>query len=288
MSARPGALLVLALAALAAAGCPKREGRVDRAGSDSHVEPARGAQPAESEPSPALRPAEPGPALDAVFEERRAEREAMVRAQMESRDISDPRVLAALRKVVRHRFVPEGERGEAYADRPLPIGHGQTISQPYIVAFMTQTVAPKLQDKCLEIGTGSGYQAAVLAELCKKTYSIEYLPEVARFGASNLRALGYGKERVELRVGDGYRGWPEAQPFQVIVVTAAPDHVPKPLLEQLAVGGRLVIPVGPSGDQELVRWTRIREGSDDRAFRTDTLMGVRFVPFLGDAAAGGS
>ena len=210
----------------------------------------------------------------------------MVRTTMESRDISDPRVLAAMRKVPRHRFVPAAVARDAYEDHPLPIAGGQTISQPYIVAFMTQAARPGPDDRCLEIGTGSGYQAAVLAELCADTYSIEYLPDVAREGAQNLRGLGYGPERVKLRVGDGYRGWPEAAPFQVIVVTAAPERVPAPLLEQLAVGGRLVVPVGPqSRYQELERWTRKRRGDDRDAFRVDRLMTVRFVPFLGEAAA---
>jgi protein-L-isoaspartate(D-aspartate) O-methyltransferase len=224
------------------------------------------------------------PQSSAERDARRAERESMVREQMEARGITDPSVLAAMRKVPRHLFVPEAARDEAYADRPLPIGNGQTISQPYIVAFMTRAAGVKPKESCLEIGTGSGYQAAVLAELCAKTHSIEYLPEVARFGAENLRAGGYGPPRVQLRVGDGYQGWPEAAPFDVIIVTAAPDHVPRPLLDQLASGGRLVIPVGESGEQELERWTRIRPGRDDGAFRRERLIGVRFVPFLGDRA----
>jgi protein-L-isoaspartate(D-aspartate) O-methyltransferase len=207
----------------------------------------------------------------------------MVRTQMQERDIVDARVLAAVRKVPRHLFVPEGLRGEAYSDRPLSIGDGQTISQPYIVAFMTQAAAPKAHDRCLEVGTGSGYQAAVLAEVCRRTYSIEYLPPVARFGEQNLRSAGYGPERVALRVGDGYAGWPDAAPFDVILVTAAPDHAPKPLLEQLSAGGRLIVPVEDSGSQELVRWTRVAPGNAPSAFRVERLLGVRFVPFLGDA-----
>jgi protein-L-isoaspartate(D-aspartate) O-methyltransferase len=182
--------------------------------------------------------------------------------------------------VPRHRFVPSEHQDRAYADHPLSIGHGQTISQPYIVAFMTQAARPGAGDRCLEIGTGSGYQAAVLAELCDRTYSIEVLAEVARSGERNLRDLGYGPDRVWLRVGNGYGGWPQAAPFQVILVTAAPEQVPGPLLDQLAVGGRLVVPVGPEdGDQELERWTRIGPGSGRAAFRVERLLPVRFVPF---------
>jgi protein-L-isoaspartate(D-aspartate) O-methyltransferase len=211
------------------------------------------------------------------------ERQGLVTA-LRAEGIDDPAVIAALTRVPRHRFVPEAYRDEAYANRPLPIGSGQTISQPFIVAAMTQSVSPKPNDVCLEIGTGSGYQAAVLAEICRKVYSIEYLPEVARFGERNLRGVGYEPERVELRVGDGYKGWPEHAPFDVIVVTAAPEQVPKPLLDQLRVGGRLVIPVGPEdGVQELELWVRRAPGDGVDAFERKTLMGVRFVPFLGDA-----
>jgi len=257
--------------------CPKQEAKLERAPSDSPVE----LTPAAAESPEAGAPA----ARSSAFDERVAERASMVRNQLKERDVKDPRVLTAMQKVPRHRFVPESSAGEAYSDRPLPIGNGQTISQPYIVAFMTQAASPKPHDRCLEIGTGSGYQAAVLAELCEHVYSIEYLPDVARFGEQNLRALGYSSDRVMLRVGDGYRGWPEAAPFDVVLVTAAPDHVPRPLLEQLAVGGRLVIPVGPNAaDQELERWTRVRPGGGDDAFRREHLMGVRFVPFLGERA----
>jgi len=256
--------LALPILVLAVAGCPKREA------------------PAERASAPDSRPAAAVADAEVVPEDRKAERESMVREQMQERAIDDPRVLAAMRKVPRHRFVPIASYAEAYADRPLPIGNGQTISQPYIVAFMTQAGQVKPADRCLEIGTGSGYQAAVLAELCARTHSIEYLPDVARYGAANLRATGYAPPRVELRVGDGYEGWPEAAPFDVILVTAAPDHVPKALLEQLAPGGRLVIPIGPSGDQDLERWTRVRPGTDADAFRRERLLGVRFVPFLGE------
>lgn len=203
-----------------------------------------------------------------------------MRTTIEAEGVDDARVLAAMRRVPRHRFVPESVRGAAYADRPLPIGWGQTISQPYIVAAMTAAVAPKPTDRCLEIGTGSGYQAAVLAELCAQTYSIEYLEPLAEFARTNLKALGYA---IELRHGDGYRGWPEAAPFDVIVVTAAPERVPEPLLEQLALQGRLVVPVGSRGGvQNLELWTRKAPGRGPESFERRTLARVRFVPFLGD------
>jgi protein-L-isoaspartate(D-aspartate) O-methyltransferase len=271
------ALLVICLA-LGLAGCPKREG-TERAGA-SPTGGSGGLEPAASVSGSAASP-------PAAFGERTRDRERMVRDDIAGRDVRDQRVLAAMRKVPRHAFVPEASRDLAYADRPLPIGHGQTISQPYIVAFMSEAAAPRPTDRCLEIGTGSGYQAAVLAELCRKTHSIEYLPEVARRGESNLRALGYGPDRVELRTGDGYRGWPEAAPFDVVLVTAAPERVPRPLLEQLAMGGRLVIPVGSTGGaQELERWTRTGAGQAADAFERKRLMSVRFVPFLGEGAKG--
>jgi protein-L-isoaspartate(D-aspartate) O-methyltransferase len=270
----------LALAGLALAGCRKREA-ADGAPQATSPIPAREAPSAGSGGDgqmPRDKSAHPG------FNERVDERNGLVGVLQED-GIVDPRVLAAMRRVPRHWFVPEGYRGEAYANRPLPIGHGQTISQPYIVAAMTEAVLPRPGERCLEIGTGSGYQAAVLAELCDRVFSIEYLPEVARFGEENLRRLGYGPERVALRVGDGYRGWPEHAPFDVIVVTAAPERIPRPLLEQLAVGGRLIIPVGPEqGAQELEIVRRVKPGMSDDAFERRTLMGVRFVPFLGDGA----
>lgn len=227
--------------------------------------------------------AEPSPAGSAAYAERRSEREEFVRQTIEERGVTNTEVLRAMRKVPRHRFVMPADASRAYTDRPLGIPRGQTISQPYIVAAMTEAAAPTATSKCLEIGTGSGFQAAILAELCGEVFSIEYLPEVAEFGKSNLRRLGYDDRRVHLRTGDGYRGWPEAAPFDVIVVTAAPEEVPAPLLEQLAQGGRLVIPVGPeTGIQILERWTRVRAGKGAGAFDRERLMGVRFVPFLGD------
>jgi len=246
-------------------------------------EPAPSATPTLDAPEPQRPPqATPVPAHPA-FAERVEEREALVRSI--TRDgVTDERVLAALRRVPRHAFLPEPVRDMAYADRALPIGSGQTISQPFIVAFMTEAVRPKPGDKCLEIGTGSGYQAAVLAELCQRTWSIEYLPELADRARGALRGLGYDGSRLRLRTGDGYVGWPEAQPFDVIVVTAAPEKVPQPLLDQLAKGGRLVIPVGPHEEaQALELWTRVSAGNAPDAFERKRLLDVRFVPFLGDA-----
>lgn len=240
--------------------------------------------PGQAVNSPPPKPSGSASVEHPAFQERIAERDRLVKHALEAEGIGSRQVLQAMRRVPRHRFVPAAFRGEAYANRPLPIGHGQTISQPYIVAAMTEAVLPKASDRCLEIGTGSGYQAAVLAELCDRVFSIEYLPEVAAFGAANLRAIGYVEPRVMLRVGDGFRGWPEAAPFDVIVVTAAPEEVPQPLLDQLAIGGRLVIPVGPrEGVQQLERWVRLRAGTGPGALRREILMGVRFVPFLGDA-----
>ena len=215
------------------------------------------------------------------------QRQKLVQETIVERGVTNDRVLAALRKVPRHRFVPDAARAAAYTDRPLQIGWGQTISQPYIVAYMTQAVAPRPGDRCLEIGTGSGYQAAVLAEVCKKVFTIEYVPQLAEFGKRNLRATGYGEDRVQVLTGDGYRGWPEESPFNVIVVTAAPPRVPQPLLDQLAVGGRLVIPVGPGNDaQWLELWTRLKKGGGPHALAVDRLIPVRFVPFLGKGIKG--
>jgi protein-L-isoaspartate(D-aspartate) O-methyltransferase len=213
--------------------------------------------------------------------EQQAEREQMVRSQVAARGIDDARVLEALRSVPRHRFVPQRLRHVAYTDAPLPIPGDQTISQPYIVACMTEAARVAPSERCLEIGTGSGYQTAVLAELCREVYSVEYLPEVAAFGRRNLAELGYLERRVSLRVADGSAGWPEQAPFDVILVTAAPPNVPRPLLEQLTVGGRLVIPVGVDREQNLETWTRHRTGDDDAAFERHVSFGVRFVPFLG-------
>jgi protein-L-isoaspartate(D-aspartate) O-methyltransferase len=218
------------------------------------------------------------------FDERADER-ARLATLLEERGISDATVLQAMRKVPRHSFVAASWAEEAYADRPLPIGHGQTISQPAVVASMTEAARPGRADTCLEVGTGSGYQAAVLAEVCGRVFSIEYLAPLAKEAERTLRRLGYGPDRIQLRTGDGYVGWPEAAPFQVVIVTAAPEHVPQPLLDQLALGGRLVIPVGPRDQvQKLELYRRLSAGKGEGSLEKTTLMAVRFVPFLGDAA----
>jgi protein-L-isoaspartate(D-aspartate) O-methyltransferase len=206
-------------------------------------------------------------------EEWAAQRERMVREQLQARAIKDPRVLEVMRTVPRHLFVPEGQRGQAYGDYPLPIGHSQTISQPYIVAFMTQALATAPDQKVLEIGTGSGYQAAVLARLVRDVYTIEIVEPLAARARTTLQELGFGN--VHVRTGNGYLGWPEQAPFDRIIVTAAPEELPQALVEQLKVGGRMAIPVGV-GDQELRILRRTASGVET----LDTLP-VRFVPMTG-------
>ncbi len=197
-------------------------------------------------------------------------RHAMVDRQIASRGVHDPRVLAAMRKVPREAFVPDEMASLAYADQPLPIGFDQTISQPFVVGYMSEALGVQETSKVLEIGTGSGYQAAVLGELAREVYTIELLPELADRARETLARLGYAN--VHVRTGDGYLGWPEQAPFDAIIVTAAPDHVPQPLVDQLAIGGRLVIPVGDV-DQQMRILTRTTEGIQE----TRTLP-VRFVP----------
>lgn len=201
---------------------------------------------------------------------------SMVAQQIEARGIANPRVLEAMRKVPRHEFVLPEHREHAYRDSPLPIGHRQTISQPYIVALMTELIEPRSGMKVLEVGTGSGYQAAVLAECIDDVWTIEILPELGRDAAETLERLGY--RNVHTRIGDGYDGWPEESPFDAILVTAAPPSIPEPLLEQLAVGGRLVIPVGDYS-QDLIVVTRTPEGGYERR----EVSAVRFVPMTGKA-----
>ena len=203
-------------------------------------------------------------------------RREMVQKQVRARGVEDRRVLTAMEQVPRHRFVPDDMRGSAYDDKPLPIGWDQTISQPYIVGLMTDLLDLKPSHKVLEIGTGSGYQAAVLSRLVADVYTIEIVKPLGEQARGTLERLGYSN--VHTRIGDGYKGWPEAAPFDAIIVTAAPPQVPKPLLDQLAPGGKLVVPEGSSW-QDLTVYTRQKDGS----FHKETVLPVRFVPMTGEA-----
>jgi protein-L-isoaspartate(D-aspartate) O-methyltransferase len=210
------------------------------------------------------------------------QRERMVVQTIEKRGVEDPEVLRAMRTVKRHLFVPKEYWGSAYQDQPLPIGYGQTISQPYIVAWMTELLELEPGAKVLEIGTGSGYQAAVLAELPDvEVYTIEIVPELADQVRERLDRLDY--DEVHSKQGDGYYGWPEHAPFDAIVVTAAPDHLPQPLVEQLVDGGRLVIPIGPPGSYQTL-WKFVKTGDEVQAYN---MGGVAFVPFTGNGVQGG-
>ncbi len=202
----------------------------------------------------------------------------MVQDQLASpgRGITNERVLAVMGKVPRHEFVPIQVRGGAYADTVLPIGYAQVISQPYVVAFMTEQLQPKPTDRVLEIGTGSGYQAAVLAELVKEVYTIEIIAPLAERAQADLKRLGY--KNIKFRTGDGYKGWPEAAPFDAIIVTCAPEQVPAPLVEQLKDGGRMIIPVGGSGNQHLVLLRK-----EGKQLEKQAVLPVRFVPMTGEA-----
>ena len=203
-------------------------------------------------------------------------REWMVETQIKARGVKDPRVLSAMLKVERHFFVPKELQSSAYADQPLPIGEGQTISQPYIVAFMTELLDLKGTERVLEIGTGSGYQAAILAELAREVYTIEIVEPLGISAQQRLQSLGYRNIRV--KVGDGYMGWPEVAPFDAIIVTCAPEQVPQPLVEQLKDGGRMIIPIGPGWDQNLVLLRKQGEKLEQHA-----VLPVRFVPMTGGA-----
>jgi protein-L-isoaspartate(D-aspartate) O-methyltransferase len=205
-----------------------------------------------------------------------AQREHMVKEQLVMHGINGERVLAAVRKVPREEFVPEQFRAASYADQPLPIGYDQTISQPFIVAFMTEELRPQPQDRVLEIGTGSGYQAAILAELVAEVYSIEIIEPLAKTAEATLQRLGY--QNVHVKVGDGYKGWPERAPFDAVIVTCAPDHIPQPLVDQLKDHGRMIIPVGPAGDQELYLLEK-----ENGQLRQRSVTPVRFVPMTGEA-----
>ena len=206
-----------------------------------------------------------------------AQRQRMVTEQLKARGISDERVLNAMNKVPREEFVPPDSRAGSYEDGPLPIGYGQTISQPYIVAFMTEQLRLKPSDRVLEIGTGSGYQAAILAELVLEVYSIEIVEPLAKNAETTLKRLGY--QNVHVKIGDGYKGWPEAAPFDAIIVTCAPDKVPQPLVDQLKDDGRMVIPVGDRFAQELY----LLEKKNGQLKQSATLP-VRFVPMAREAS----
>ena len=200
----------------------------------------------------------------------------MVETQISARGITDPTTLAAMRDVPRHEFVPASLRDDAYGDYPLPIGHGQTISQPFIVAFMTQAVSPKPGDKILEVGSGCGYQAAVLAQTGAEVYTIEIVEPLAELARRNLDRLGY--KNAHVRHGDGYRGWPDQAPYDAIVVTCAPDKIPPDLIAQLKDGGRMIIPVGSGMEQELV--LLLKRGDQ---IEKQTILPVRFVPMTGES-----
>jgi protein-L-isoaspartate(D-aspartate) O-methyltransferase len=222
----------------------------------------------------ALAGCRPGPAPTADFN---VQRQRMVQEQLTARGIHEERVLAAMAKVPREKFIPADQRAASYSDGPLPIGYDQTISQPYIVAFMTEQLRPQPHDRILEIGTGSGYQAAVLAELVADVYSIEIVAPLARTADATLQRLGY--QNVHLKVGDGYQGWSDYAPFDGIIVTCAPQHVPQPLTDQLKEGGRMIIPVGNYLAQELYLLEKTNGG-----LRQNAVLPVRFVPMAREAA----
>ena len=200
----------------------------------------------------------------------------MVERQIEARGVKDTAVLRAMRQVPRHLFVPVSYAPQAYRDGPLALGHGQMISQPYIVAFMAEALRLRGDDRVLEIGTGSGYQTAVLAQLARDVFSIEIVKPLAEQAAAKLEELGYAN--VQVRAGDGYQGWPEHAPYDAILVSAAPDHIPQPLLDQLAVGGRMILPLGKKFSQDLMLIRRTHSG-----YERTPLLPVAFVPMTGEA-----
>jgi protein-L-isoaspartate(D-aspartate) O-methyltransferase len=241
--------------------------------SQGPAEPNRTAEPNDPNDKRPLRPAH----KHAAFTERTKERTRMVASQIRTRDVKDPNVLKAMRIVPRHAFVRATEKRYAYADSPLPIGLGQTISQPYIVAFMTEALKLKRNSKVLEIGTGSGYQAAVCAEIAQRVYTIEIVEELAKTAKKRLKELGY--PNVVVKFGDGFFGWKEHAPFDAIIGTAAAGRVPEPLIEQLKPGGRMILPCGrPGGFQYLVLIKKDKKGN----LRRSNVMPVRFVPMTGE------
>jgi protein-L-isoaspartate(D-aspartate) O-methyltransferase len=227
-------------------------------------------------PAATRPPLATSPAPQGTEQEFSKARSSMVEYQIRQRGVRDPKVLDAMEAVPRHEFVPDDYMESAYSDGPLPIGYGQTISQPYIVALMTELLELEPGDKVLEIGTGSGYQAAVLAEVTDDVYTVEIIPELAESSAARLAELGY--DRIHTRNADGYYGWPEHAPYDAIIVTAAPDHIPQPLVEQLQDGGRMVIPVGPVGWYQTL-WLVTKENGDVEYHNKG---GVTFVPLTGE------
>lgn len=231
---------------------------------------------------PRRRPAEPTavPPSASVMQprgdDRLEERMDMVEYQIRRRGVTDKEVLAAMEKVPRHEFVPDNLKSQAYADHPLPIGYGQTISQPYIVALMTELLQLKNTDRVLEIGTGSGYQAAILAQIVQEVYTVEIIAPLAAEAKERLERLGF--KNVHVLNADGYYGWEEHAPYDAIIVTCAPDHIPPPLVQQLKDGGRLVIPVGPPGGYQTL-WQVIKEGDE---IKKRNVTGVLFVPLTGE------
>jgi protein-L-isoaspartate(D-aspartate) O-methyltransferase len=231
---------------------------------------------AEPTPLPATPRQSPAPALSEENEDRLEERMKMVDTQIRRRGVTDEDVLAALERVPRHAFVPDQYQSQAYADHPLPIGHGQTISQPYIVALMTELLELETTDRVLEIGTGSGYQAAILAEIVAEVYTVEIIEPLAIEARERLERLGY--DNIHTLHADGYFGWEEHAPYDAIIVTAAPDHIPQPLVQQLEDGAKLVIPVGPPGGYQTL-WQITREGEQ---VKKRNVTGVLFVPLTGE------
>jgi protein-L-isoaspartate(D-aspartate) O-methyltransferase len=237
--------------------------------------PASPAEPTEAVTSPGLQ-ASPTTEMAQDGDERLEERMEMVDRQIRGRGISDQDVLEAMEQVPRHAFVPQEYKSQAYADHPLPIGYGQTISQPYIVALMTELLQLRTDDRVLEIGTGSGYQAAILAEIVAEVYTVEIIEELAAQATTVLDEQGY--ENVHVLHADGYYGWEEHAPYDAIIVTAAPDHIPQPLVQQLKDGAKLVIPVGPPGGYQTL-WEITRVGNE---VQKRNVTGVLFVPLTGE------
>ena len=261
------ALLLLSLF-LSSVACAGEEGVSEP------VDPGENGETAEDERITRPAATTAGPTEEQAAGPFAEEREELVENGIIGLGIEDPAVIEAMRETPRHAFVPGEYQSQAYDNHPLPIGFGQTISQPYIVALMTEAADVGTGDTVLEVGTGSGYQAAVLAELADHVYTVEIIGPLAERAAATLDARGY--DNVTVRHADGYFGWPEHAPFDAIVVTAAPDHIPQPLVEQLKVGGRMIIPVGPVGGyQTLWQVTKV----DEDEIRTEDLGGVRFVPF---------